>query len=167
MNIKTLESPTLLAINKLTELKMPFAAATLCYVMIERCLKLYLLQNCNTLTMSDIDICAKVGSKNLRFKDYANKDEATFVNDFLNTIQLGGLEIVFRIQPRCIKDARNKLIHSGFYLGQEKNLSFYDRQSQNWCHYKIAAEHLSYCSKNCFKSPITYNETLKLLKFES
>jgi hypothetical protein len=167
MNIKNMESTTLSAINKLVELEMPFAAATLCYVMVERCLKLYLLQKRNNLAKNDIDISAKVGSNKLRFKDHANADESTFVDKFLNTIQLGGLEIVFRIQAQGIKDARNKLIHSGFYLDQEKNMSSEDRQSRNWHHYEIAAKHLSYCSNNCFKNPINFNETSKLLKFES
>lgn len=162
-----MESTTLLAINKLVELEMPFAAATLCYIMLERCLKLYLLQKRNKLTKNDIDICAKVGSNKLKFKDYANKDETTFVGEFLNTIQLGGLEIVFHIQNQGIKDARNNLIHSGFYLDQEKDMTFGNRQCQNWNHYEIAVKHLSYCSNNCFKTPVNFNKKSKQLKFES
>ena len=167
MNIKSIESTTLSAINKLVNYKMPFVAATLCYVMLERCLKLYLLHNRHTLTASDIDICAKVGSDKLRFKDYSNEDEAKFVDEFLNTLQLGGLEIVFRIQVQGVKDSRNKLIHSGFYLSSEKDLAFEDRQNQNWIYYETAAKQLSHCSKSCFGTPIVFDEATKLLNFES
>lgn len=167
MNIKDMESTTLSAINKLTDLKMPFAAAILCYVMIERCLKLYLLQNRNTLTASDIDICARVGrGKSLRFKDYAS-NEVAFVNDFLNEIQLGGLEIIYRIQTEGIAYDRNKLIHSGVYLDIEKNMAFDDRQEQNWKHYITAAKHLYVCSTTCFNIPIIFDESSKILRFES
>ena len=163
-----MESTTLSAINRLTELEMPFAAAILCYVMIERCLKLYLLQNRITLTASDIDICARVGrERTLRFKDYASNDEPEFVENFLNEIQLGGLEIIYRIQNHGIASDRNKLIHSGFYIELEKNMSFDDRQEQNWNHYITAAKHLHVCSTTCFNIPINFDESSKILKFET
>lgn len=167
MNIQEMESSTLSAINKLAGLEMPFAGAALCYVMIERCLKLYLLESRKSLTASNIDICAKVGINKIRFKDYASKDEASFVGEFLNTLQLGGLEIVYRIQSQGIADARNELVHSEFYISQQRDLSSDERQKQNWDHYKIAARHLSYSSKKCFKHPINFDETTRLLKFES
>lgn len=168
MNIKEMESTTLSAINKLTELEFPFAAAILCYVMVERCLKLYLLQNRNTLTASDIDICVGVGKgRTLRFRDYASNDEPAFVGNFLNEIQLGGLEIIFRIQNQGIANDRNELIHSGFYLDIEKNMSFDNRQEQNWNHYITAAKHLHFCSTNCFYIPISFDESSKILTFES
>jgi hypothetical protein len=166
MEIKALESTTLSAINQLTQLDLPFAAATLCYVMIERCLKLYLLKNRITLAASEIDTCARVGrERTLRFEDHRNDDERDFVNGFLNEIQLGSLEIVFRIQNRRITVDRNRLIHSGFYLSVEKDMTSGDRQNRNWQHYATAARHLQFCSTNCFKVPIMFDEPSRQLSF--
>jgi hypothetical protein len=166
MNIKDMESNTLSAINNLTKLELPFAAAVLCYVMTERCLKLYLLQNRITLTASEIDTCARVGrGRNLRFEDHRNDNETDFINNFLNEIQLGGLEIVFRVQNRSIAVDRNKLIHSGFYLSSEKDMNSCDRQNQNWHHYTTAARHLQFCSTNYFKVPIVFDEPSRQLNF--
>lgn len=165
MKIKNLESTSLSAINKLVEFEMPFAAASLCYVMIERCLKLNLIQNRKKLTQKEVDICAKTGKSKLRFKDFAQKDDSIFINEYINTIPLGGLEIIFRIQKNKIKDSRNKLIHSGFYIESEKNLPYEKRNDENWKHYRIAKEHLIYCSENCFNMPIIENS--KLIEFKS
>lgn len=166
MNIRESESSTLSAINKLVKFELPFAGAALCYVMIERCLKLYLLNNRQSLTPSEIDVCAKVGYKRLRFKDYANKTDAEFINGFLNTLQLGGLEIVYRIQYK-IRDDRNNLLHSGFYLADQKCKSASERQKENWGYFDTAASHLSRSSRECFKQPIKFESGIRYLQFES
>ena len=166
MEIKALESTTLSAINQLAQLDLPFAAATLCYVMIERCLKLYLLKNRITLAAPEIDTCAWVGrGRKVRFEDHRYDDEIDFVNGFLNEIPLGSLEIIFRVQNRRITVDRNRLIHSGFYLSLEKDMTSWDRQKRNWHHYATAARHLQFCSTNCFKVPITFDEPSGQLSF--
>lgn len=65
------------------------------------------------------------------------------MDEFLNTLQLRGLEVVFRIQTYGIKDDRNKFLPSGFYLLGERDMSATERQMENWRHYDTAASHLS------------------------
>lgn len=162
------EQYTIKAISRLVKEEMPFAAAALCYVLIERCLKLHLLKNRKTLGSTEIDIDAKVGDKkDLRFRDFATRPDSEFVESYLNNIPLGGLEIVYRIQSRNVRDARNRLLHSGFYLSDQREAPFAERQAQNWAHYETAAHHLEYCGRSCIGEAIEYDTATKELRFTS
>jgi hypothetical protein len=155
--IRESEKNTLEAINDLVRNEKPFVAGMLSYVMIERCLKIYLIENRSTITESQIDFDAKVGKEKLSFRQFQKSTHDDFMLKYIMTLTLGALEIIFRIQNNKIAERRNELVHSGIYIICQSQDSENERQNDNVKELEYSIDKLIYVSENCFKEPIVRN----------
>jgi hypothetical protein len=114
----SLEANSLSAIARLEE-GFPYAATLLVYVVLERCLKLYLLENRTILTHPRIDPFVPIGKKHRRFQDFKNQDDSRFIRDFLLHCTLGSLECIYRVPHHRYSTHRNKVFHSDFYISDQ------------------------------------------------
>ena len=158
------EKHTLDAINQLKD-EFPYAATLLIYVMLERCLKLYLLQNRKSLTAKEVDLYNKVGRKNQQLWQCRNLDDAAFIEEFLVHCSLGSLEIIYKVPSKKYSNSRNQVLHSELYLGEQRGVENQSRERANRQYFQTAKEQLIHASERYFHHRII--ESQGLLQFES
>ena len=161
----TVEVHSLKAISSL-ESEFPYAATLLIYVVLERCLKLHLLQNRKTLTEFEVALNEPVGSnKTLKLVDFKNHNDADFVEQFLIKCTLGALEIIYKVSGRKYSTQRNKVFHSNFYVTDQLGQDYASRDAANRQYLQIAKEHLIEASGIYFHQRIIVSNGV--LQFES
>ncbi len=160
------EATTLTAIARL-EPEFPSAATLLVYVTLERCLKLFLLEERNTLTDADVDLTLPVGKAKPKVTLAACRhlDEAAFVRTFLASCSLGTLERLYRMPTRKYSAHRNEVFHSGLYLQNLLGQDYAARHAENMRHLGTAKQHLIEASTLYFRPRIVNDGGL--LRFES
>ena len=158
----TEEAHSLKAISNL-ESGFPYAATLLIYVVLERCLKLHLLKNRNTLTEPEVALNKPVGPHKLKLVDCKNYDDAVFVEEFLMKCTLGDLEILYKVPSKKYSTPRNKVFHSNFYMIDQLGQDYASREAQNRKFLQAAKEHLIEASDQYFHQRIiTSNGVLQL-----
>lgn len=132
------EEETIKAINDL-KANYPYAAAMLCYVVIERQLKEYILKHRND---EDREVTLFNGKK-VKLKDYVNKSNQEFIGEVLTKLTLSQTEKSLDISTSegAAKD-RDDLMHSNLYILAEKQLSDAERHDKNKEHFERAKPHL-------------------------
>lgn len=158
------EEHSLRAIGKL-ESEYPYAATLLVYVVLERCLKLHLLQNRKSLTDKDVELCKPVGRKNHRLADFRDYDDCSFIKEFLLNCSLGALEIIYRVPGKKYSDLRNRVFHSDLYITEQRGKDYQSRDAANRQHLQTAKEDLIEASERYFHRPIISSNGL--LQFQS
>lgn len=147
------EAHSLKAVGKL-EAEFPYAATLLVYAVLERCLKLHLLQNRKTLTSAEVELEREVGRNKQKLIDFQNLDDAPFVQRFLVNCTLGALEIIYKVPNKKYSDFRNKVFHSELYLNTQLRSEYQIRDRENRENLKIAKGHLVEASEMYFKERI-------------
>lgn len=162
----TPEKHSLEAISQL-ESEFPYAATLLVYVVLERCLKLYLFQNRKVLSSEklDLDVEVKLVGKKAKFNDFRDHDDAAFRDKFLLECPLGSLEKIFKIQDRKYSSSRNNVFHSNLYISDQITSDESTRDAENRKYLKTAKEHLIEASTLYFHQKII--ESNGRLQFES
>jgi len=160
----TQEAHSLRAIGKL-EAEFPYAATLLVYAVLERCLKLHLLQHRKTLIKMEVELETKVGRNKQKLIDFRNLDDASFIQQFLVNCTLGALEIIYKVQNKKYSDFRNKVFHSELYLNSQLRSEYQVRDRENRENLKIAKGHLVEASEMYFKKRVV--ELNGSLQFES
>lgn len=160
----TPEAHSLKAIGKL-EGEFPYAATLLVYAVLERCLKLHLLQYRNTLTQNEVDLEGKVGRKKQKLSDFRNLDDVSFIRQFLVNCTLGAIEIIYRVPNRKYSNFRNKVFHSELYFDDQLTSNYQSRDKANRKYLKTAKKHLVEASELYFQRKII--ESNGSLQFES
>ena len=159
------EAHTLKAIGRL-EAEFPSAATLLVYVTLERCLKLFLLEQRHNLTDADVALNKKVGrGKNVTLAGCTHLDDAAFVQTFLAECSLGSMEVLFRVPDKKYSTHRNEVFHSGLYLQNQLGKDYESRHAQNIRYLKTAKEHLIDASTRYFRHRIVERDGV--LRFES
>jgi len=158
------EDHSLNAIGKLQS-EFPYAATLLVYVFLERCLKLHLLRNRNSLTENEVELCKPVGRKNQRLVDVRNFDDTSFIQEFLTNCSLGALEIVYRVPGKRYSDHRNKVFHSELYMSEQMEIDYQSRDVVNRQYLETAKKNLIDASEHYFHRRII--ESNGSLQFES
>ena len=149
----SLEARSLEAVGKL-EAEFPYAATLLVYVVLERCLKLHLLQSRHTLTEKDVELAKPVGRKSQKVVDFKNLDDACFIRQFLENCTLGALEIIYRVPERKYSDHRNKVFHSDLYMKDQLGKDDKSREAMNRQYLETAKMHLIEASELYFRRRI-------------
>jgi hypothetical protein len=148
------ERHSLRAINKLQR-KFPYAATLLTYTVLERCLKLYLLEKRKTLTEPQFNL--KVTANKMTLKEACARGDKELI-EFLTDCTLSKLEQIYKMDPYC-KDnystCRNNVIHSNLFLSQQLGSDHPSREKQNRGYLKKAKRHLIEGSKQYFRQEIT------------
>jgi hypothetical protein len=151
------EEESLKAINKLQE-DFPYAATLLIYTVLERCLKLHLLQKRTTLTDAEVNLDFKIlrgaGPCLRKARDF---DDATFIGEFLVNCSLGTLEHIYEMVPRKkYSEPRNHVFHSNlFFLSDQHSRDYPSRDEENLKYLQDAKAHLIEASKLYFRQEIT------------
>jgi hypothetical protein len=158
------EVRSLEAIKEL-EQEFPYAATLLIYVVIERCLKLYLLENRQNLTDAEVDLERCVGRKRQRLSDVRGLNDKSFIDNFLVNCPLGALETIYRIPGGRYSHSRNGVFHSDLFLRHQVGSDDTSRNKANQEHLKEAKKHLIEASERYFHQKIT--DSNGLLQFES
>lgn len=112
---------SLTAINELRG-KYPYAASLLIYIVLERCLKIYLMGNRNeSKVQSTLELTTRINKKQLSYliKNITNDDN--FLNDVLMHCTLGKLEEIFKIRDKPFSTNRNNIVHSNLYLRDQQS----------------------------------------------
>jgi hypothetical protein len=157
------EVHSLKAISEL-ESEFPYAGTLLIYVVLERCLKLHLLENRKTLTDADVNLEYKVRGKR-KLSKFRDLDDNAFIREFLVHCTLGNLEGIYKIQDKRYSASRNKVFHSDLFLRAQREHDFKSRDEENRKYLKTAKDHLIEASERYFRQKIT--ESNGLLEFES
>ena len=124
------EKSSLQAISKLEHSRLPYAATLLVYVVLERCLKLHIVETHRNWEPRKI-------------KHYLEK--ATLVD----------LERVCNVIPvERYSEHRNKVFHSNLYIAQDEE-NEQRREDANWEMLATAKGHLIEASRCYFHHPIT------------
>jgi hypothetical protein len=160
------EVNSLKAISEL-EREFPYAATLLIYVILERCLKLYLLENRATLREPEVNLECEAGPKKKKKKlsEAVRFDEDTFIKRFLMHCSLGNLECIYNIPDNKYSRFRNKIFHSNLFLQDQRRRDEQSRGTENRKYLKAAKEHLIEASELYFHQKIT--ESNGLLRFEN
>jgi hypothetical protein len=157
------EKSSLDAVNVIAR-EFPYAATLLIYALLERCLKLYLLENRKTLTDEEVDCQKRVGLQAKRkLADYHDCDEDSFIKDFLMNCTLRSVERIFRVPEHKYSKDRNDLVHSNLYMTQQREMAPEQRTKENLDYLRIAKKNLVEASICYFKQPIIESDSL--LKF--
>ncbi len=133
------EQNTIIAINNLRE-NYPYAASMLIFVVIERELKKYIIQHRSEELLQNKHV--KIMCKNISIKDFNDKDDECFLNEFISKITLGSTEQILGINVNPPSALRNDLIHSKEYLLHESSLKESDRISINKKKFERSKKHL-------------------------
>lgn len=123
-----IEESTLKAINVLSG-KYPYAASLLCFVLIERELKDFLIRNRRSKPY--VDSCVCVRGKCLRVGDYVEDSDEQFVRKFILKVSLGRMEELLGITKNKPSELRNDLMHSNRYIKSERMLVHNRRRKIN------------------------------------
>jgi hypothetical protein len=153
------EQNTLNAISTIQE-NFPAAATFLTYALLERCLKLYLLENYKNTTLN-LDCDLKVGKKHKNTKalnDFQTSDGRTFINEFLNKCTLGTLEKIYSMPDKRYSDHRNTFFHSQVYITAQMGQTYDFRHLDNKRHLAKAKKNLIEASKIYFHHQIVERE---------
>lgn len=137
----SLEARSLEAVGKL-EAEFPYAATLLVYVVLERCLKLRLLESRHTLTEKDVELDKPVGRKSQKLRDFKDLEDSSFIREFLENCTLGALEIIYRVPKRKYSDHRNEVFHSDLYMKEQLGKDEKSREERNRQYLQTAKEHL-------------------------
>ena len=162
----SVEAKSLSAIARLESEDFPYAATLLVYVVLERCLKLYMLEKRRILTHRDIDTSIPVGTARLRFKDFKNHDDSRFIREFLLRCSLGKLELIYRVPHHRYSSYRNKVFHSNFYISDQLGKDDQVRNRANRQYLRTARAHLIEASERYFHRPIISSSN-GLLRFQT
>jgi len=164
------EVDSLKAISKLYE-DFPYAATLLIYTVLERCLKLHLLEKRETLTNAEVDLDYKVSPKKnqkLSLKDANARgfSRDDFIEKFLRHCNLGNLGRIYRVCP-CDKYSkpRNGVIHSNLFLSDQLSSNRKSRDERNREYRNEAKAHLIEASERYFRDKII-TESDGSLRFE-
>ncbi len=155
-----LEANSLETIGCLEE-KYPYAATLLVYVVLERCLKLYLLKQRKEFSKEDatrMNLDTQVNKHKLG--DFEKCDDACFIDLFLTKCTLGNLEQLFGIPDKRYSDHRNKVFHSNLYLKDQlgEDSDYCDEENRQYI--EKAKEHLIEASKEYFRQEIIEQEII-------
>jgi hypothetical protein len=157
------ERHSLKAINRLQR-KFPYAATLLTYTVLERCLKLHLLEKRKTLTEPQFNL--KVTANEMTLKEACARGDKELI-EFLTDCTLSKLEQIYWMDPHR-KDkystCRNDVIHSNLFLRHQLGSDHPSRDKQNRDYLEIAKAHLIEASKLYFRQKIT--ESNGSLQFE-
>lgn len=127
------EVPTLDAISQLRG-KYPYAAALLTYVLVERLLKVYVLEHRKDPKYACVSTPRKKSlgrHKEKSLAALASLSDDKFLNNVLCRMTLGEVEEMLNLSrnERSAKD-RNEAMHSNLYLREEADLSHFARQDK-------------------------------------
>lgn len=156
------EEHSLKAINEL-QATFPYAATLLIYAVLERCLKLHLLESRKTLTNAEVNLEFKVGEQ--KSNDARALDNDAFIREFLLQCTLGTLEAIYKIPNRRYSASRNKVFHSDLFLRDQLRSDYTSRDKENRGYLETAKAHLIEASERYFRQKIT--ESNGFLEFES
>lgn len=139
------EASSIGAIDQLRS-SFPYAAALLCYVVVERVLKSYVLKRRGDAKYADTKLPRKKmldshGGKTLR--EVSELTSEQFLDRILTRLTLGEVEQLLA-RPEGDKSAhgRNEAMHSNLYLTSEVRLSRDERSAKNEARYEPALNHL-------------------------
>ncbi len=137
------DESTIEAIDRLRG-EYPYAAALLCYTVVERVLKARLIQESQSPETSAITLpkkskLGKYSGKRLDEFDRLNRDD--FFKSVVRRLSLGDLEAMLPGHEREIAVDRNDLVHSNLYLRSQVGT---DTTTADRERYKNALEHLRY-----------------------
>jgi hypothetical protein len=126
-NLLLREAHSLSAISKL-EPAFPYAATLLVYTVIERCLKIYLLTNIDTLPEKiynyQIPIQISNGRPKMTLADC--RGSRKLLQSYLTNCPLGVLEKIYKIRPSRYSPARNGVFHSNLYIDDQLDVEEYE-----------------------------------------
>ena len=137
------DKSTIRAIDRLRE-EYPYAAALLCYTVVERVLKTRLIQEWESPELMMVHLPGKStlrenSGKRLKELTCPNRDD--FFDSVVRKLTLGDLEAMFPNHARNIAKDRNDLVHSNLYLRDEVGT---DTTNTDRKRYEMALEHLRY-----------------------
>src|SRR2546425_9067090 len=113
------EQKSLTAIKTLEDKNLPYAATLLVYVLLERHLKLHLLEIRNSLTNEQVEtLPPKVSQSTAARLELKNLDEDSFVLQVLKKCALGTLEEVYGVSCHKYSTHRNDIFHSNLFISQ-------------------------------------------------
>lgn len=156
------ETSSLLAINELRD-DYPYAASLLVYTVLERCLKIYLMENRNNEEMRRrIDLEIRVKGSRLSEQLQKHLDDEQFVNDVLMHCTLRKLEKIYKI-GQCFSTHRNHIVHSNLYLSEQRSDSDDMRMQKNKGYLENAIRDLIRASRYFGKEIIEVGGGLKFV----
>jgi hypothetical protein len=158
------EEESLKAINKL-QADFPYAATLLIYTVLERCLKLHLLEKRKSLTDTEVNLkCKTPYGQKFSLSEARHYDDADFIRLFLVNCPLGTLEHIYKVLDRRYSDARNDVFHSNLFLSDQLSSKYTSRNEENRKYLTKAKAHLIEASKLYFSQEIA--ESNGALRFE-
>jgi len=137
------DESTIAAIDRLRG-KYPYAAALLCYTVVERVLKARLIQGWESPEIRTVRLPNKrtLGEHSgKRLEELTCPDSDDFFDSVVRKLTLGDLEAMFPDHARNIAKDRNDLVHSNLYLRDEVGT---DTTNADRKRYDMAFEHLQY-----------------------
>jgi hypothetical protein len=139
----SLEARSLEPIGKL-EAEFPYAATLPVYVVLERCLKLHLLEDRKTLAPDEVALDKPVGRGRNKQKliDVRDLGDASFIRRFLVTLTLHDVEGIYKIPDGKYSKQGNKVFHSDLYLTDQLESDDASRGAANRKYLATAKEHL-------------------------
>ena len=141
--------PTLEAMNRLEE-KYPYAATMLVYLVLERLLKLHLMQYRKALTDKEVEFDKNLGRKGRTLRNAKDLDDRSFIQSFLVHLTLYHLETLFKIPAKRYSKDRNDVFHSNLYLSNQLESDYQSRDAENRTYLNKAKGHLVEASGLCF-----------------
>ena len=148
------ERHSLKAINRL-QVDFPYAATLLIYTVLERWLKLYLLQERKTLTEVNCEYKTHRG-KGPSLNDSHGFNHADFIKKFLSRSDLFDLGEIYKVRPRNkYSKPRNDVFHSNLFLSDELSSGKTSRDEKNRKYLQDAKAHLIEASRLYFRQEIT------------
>jgi len=142
------EKNSLEAISSLEQSDFPYAATLLVYVVLERCLKLHMLENRKN---RDIFKLENQRSDHRKYVDCS--DPELFIARVLTNLTLGELEQSYGKNTRYFR-CRDEVFHANFHL-TEQTKDAQERHRSNLQHLSTAKDNLRDASRRLFAHPIT------------
>jgi hypothetical protein len=148
------EEESLKAISKL-QAAFSYAATLLIYTVLERCLKLHLLQKRKTLTDAEVNRKYKPRRGKFSLSDaYAFKRDA-FIEKFLRRSDLLDLGEIYWVDPaRKYSKPRNDVFHSNLFFSDQLRGGKASRDKKNRKYLNEAKAHLIEASEKYFRDKI-------------
>jgi hypothetical protein len=137
------EAHTIKAIGELRQI-YPYAAALLCYVVVERVLKHYVLNHWNDSSLASAKVPQRIkthGGKQLAQLRHLTRRQR--LHGVLCEMTLGQIETLLgRSKSDRSATDRNEVVHSNLYLKREATLTQVKRKTKNEARFIKAFSHL-------------------------